>query len=215
MGRALVIAVDGPAASGKGTLSRRLANLYGLKHLDTGRLYRGVAWLMLKDGLDPRSAEAAAKVAESFDPGALDNAELRSAEVGRGASLVAVHPEVRDALFAFQRRFGETPPGAVLDGRDIGTVIFPDAQVKFYITASVEERGRRRFEELRAGDPNLTLEAVTDQLRRRDERDQNRAEAPLKPAPDAELIDTSKLNPEEVLGRAARIIDNTMKAPAG
>lgn len=212
MGTSLVIAVDGPAASGKGTLCRRLASLYGIKYLDTGRLYRGVAWLMLKDGLNPRDEEAATAVARAFDPESLDTAELRTGEVGRGASHVAVHPGVRQALFEFQRAFGETPPGAVLDGRDIGTVIFPDATVKLFITASVEERAKRRFAELRVQDPNLSLESVTEDLRRRDERDQSRAEAPLLPAAEAELIDTSKLNPEEVLARASRIIDNTVKA---
>ncbi|NNU17209.1 (d)CMP kinase [Parvularcula sp. ZS-1/3] len=212
MGKPLIIAIDGPAASGKGTLSRRLANLYGLKHLDTGTLYRGVAWLMLRDDLDPRDAEAAAEVARAFDPEALGTADLRTPTVGRGASLVAVHEGVRKALFDFQRSFGLTPPGAVLDGRDIGTVIFPDATVKFFITASAEERAKRRYEELRVQDQSVTFENTLAELKRRDERDQNREEAPLKPAAEAEIIDTSKLTPDEVLGRASRIIDNIRKA---
>ncbi|NRA30953.1 MAG: (d)CMP kinase [Parvularculaceae bacterium] len=210
MDQAIVIAVDGPAAAGKGTLSRRLASLYGLKYLDTGRLYRGVAWMMLEKGLNPRDEDAACTIARAFDPEALDTAELRTGEVGKAASHVAVHPGVRQALFEFQRAFGATPPGAVLDGRDIGTVIFPDATVKLFVTASVEERARRRFEELRLQDPNLTLATVEGDLRRRDERDQSREEAPLKPAPEAELIDTSKLNPEEVLGRASRFVDQAL-----
>ncbi|MFC3303364.1 (d)CMP kinase [Parvularcula lutaonensis] len=207
----MIIAVDGPAASGKGTLSRRLASLYGLKHLDTGALYRGVAWLMLKRDLDPRDADQATEVARNFDPEALGSAELRTPTVGRGASLVAVHEGVRSALFDFQRNFGLTPPGAVLDGRDIGTVIFPDATVKFFITASPEERARRRYEELRVQDPSVTYESTLEELRRRDERDQSRAEAPLKPAADAEIIDTSKLTPDEVLARASRLVDNALR----
>lgn len=205
-----MIAVDGPAASGKGTLSRRLASLYGLRYLDTGRLYRGVALMMLKGGFDPTDENAATRTARAFDPDTLDTAELRTAEVGRAASHVAVHAGVREALMEFQRDFGNTPPGAILDGRDIGTVIFPDAPVKLYITASVEERARRRYEELRVQDPSLSLDAVTAELRRRDERDQGREEAPLRPAAEAELIDTSKLTPEEVLARATRIIDQAI-----
>lgn len=214
MGAPLIIAVDGPAASGKGTLSRRIASLYGVRYLDTGRLYRGVAWMMLQRDLDPRDAERAAETASTFDPGDLETAELRTAEVGRAASLVAVHEGVRKALFDFQRRYGLTPPGAVLDGRDIGTVIFPDATVKLFITASAEERARRRFEELRTSDDSVTYEVTLEELRRRDERDQSRAEAPLLPAAEAEVIDTSKLTPDEVLARASRIIDNASKALA-
>ncbi|MEM1409994.1 MAG: (d)CMP kinase [Pseudomonadota bacterium] len=207
MGTPLVIAVDGPAASGKGTLSHRLASLYRLKHLDTGKLYRGVAWQMLESGADPKDEAAAVLAAERFDPEAAHRAELRTGPVGRAASHVAVHPGVRRALYDFQRRFGETMPGAVLDGRDIGTVIFPDAAVKLFITANVEERAKRRFAELSAQDPSLSLAAVIDELKRRDERDQSRDEAPLTPAADAELIDTSKLSPEMVVARAARFID--------
>lgn len=214
MSDALIIAVDGPAASGKGTLSRRLASLYGLRYLDTGRLYRGVAWLMLRDGLDPNDEDAATSVARAFDPTELETAELRTGEVGRIASRVAVHAGVRSALFEFQQAFGREAPGAVLDGRDIGTVIFPDAAVKLFITASVEERARRRYDELKVQDPSLTLETVTDELRRRDERDQSREEAPLIPAADAELIDTSKLTPEEVLARASRFVDQAVAATA-
>lgn len=215
MGESLIIAVDGPAASGKGTLSRRIASLYGLRYLDTGRLYRGVAWLMLQKDLDPRDADQASEVARHFDPMALETAELRTPTVGRGASLVAVHEGVRSALFDFQRNFGLTAPGAVLDGRDIGTVIFPDATVKLFITASLEERARRRYEELKIQDPSLSQQTVLEDLRRRDERDQSREEAPMKPAADAELIDTSKLGPEEVMARAARIIDNAVRAKSG
>lgn len=212
MSKPLIIAVDGPAASGKGTLSRRIASLYGLRFLDTGRLYRGVAWMMLRQDTDPRDAELAAQTARNFDPSALETAELRTAAVGRAASLVAVHEGVRKALFDFQRRYGTEMPGAVLDGRDIGTVIFPDATVKLFITANLEERARRRFEELRQQDSSLTFDVTLSELRRRDERDQNREEAPLLPAADAEVIDTSKLTPDEVFARASRLIDNTVKA---
>lgn len=214
MSKPLIIAVDGPAASGKGTLSRRIASVYGLRYLDTGTLYRGVAWCVLQAGGDPRDEESAVAVARSLDLDGVDTADLRTAAVGRAASHVAVHPGVRQALFDFQRRYGATAPGAVLDGRDIGTVIFPDASVKLFITASVEERAKRRFAELRQQDENLTLETVADELRRRDERDQSRAEAPLIPAADAELIDTSKLSPEEVLARASRFIDAAIERQA-
>jgi cytidylate kinase len=212
MSKPLVIAIDGPAASGKGTLSRRLASFYGLRHLDTGALYRGVAWLMLRDGLNPREEDLAVEVARSFDPEVLVDADLRTPAVGRGASLVAVHEGVRGALFNFQRAFGLSEPGAVLDGRDIGTVIFPDATVKFFITASPEERAQRRYLELRASDEGVTYESTLAELKRRDERDQNREEAPLKPAAEAEIIDTSKLSPDEVMARAVRIVDNVVKA---
>lgn len=214
MSKPLIVAVDGPAASGKGTLSRRLASVYGLKFLDTGTLYRGVAWRVLQSGGDPRDEASSVDVAQQLDLEGVDTAELRTAEVGRAASHVAVHPGVRQALFDFQRRFGETLPGAVLDGRDIGTVIFPDATVKLFITANVEERARRRYAELKIQDPSLSLETVTADLRRRDERDQSRNEAPLTPAADAELIDTSKLSPEEVLSRASRVIDNAVAKTA-
>ncbi|WP_370468215.1 (d)CMP kinase [Parvularcula maris] len=207
----MIIAIDGPAASGKGTLSRRLASFYGLRHLDTGTLYRGVAWIMLRDGFEPRDEAAAVKVARAFDPEILGSADLRTPAVGRSASLVAVHEGVRKALFDFQRSFGLQKPGAVLDGRDIGTVIFPDATVKFFITASPEERAQRRYLELRASDEGVTYEGTLAELKRRDERDQSREEAPLKPAAEAEIIDTSKLTPDEVMARAVRIIDNVVR----
>ena len=168
--------------------------------------------MMLQADLDPRDAEKAAEMAEKFDPDQLETAELRTAQVGRAASLVAVHEGVRKALFEFQRRYGLTEPGAVLDGRDIGTVIFPDATVKLFITASPEERARRRYEELRMSDESVTYEVTLEELRRRDERDQSRAEAPLLPSAEAEVIDTSKLTPDEVLARASRFIDNALKA---
>lgn len=207
----LIIAVDGPAASGKGTLSRRLASLYGLRYLDTGRLYRGVAWQVLQRGLDPRNEAEAAEAARSFDAATLDTPELRTPEVGRAASLVAVHEPVRAALLDFQRDFGRQLPGAILDGRDIGTVIFPDAAVKLYVTASMEERARRRFEEARAQDPTLTLEDMTEQIRRRDERDQGRAAAPMKPAADAHLLDTTSLDIDAAFAAACRVIDRALE----
>jgi cytidylate kinase len=210
MTKPLIIAVDGPAASGKGTLSRRLASLYGLRHLDTGRLYRGVAWMLLRDDRDPRDETEAEAAARAFDEAALDLPELRSAEVGRAASLVAVHPGVRTALLDFQRGFGRNPPGAVIDGRDIGTVIFPDAPAKLYITASVEERARRRFEELRAQDTNLTMASMIEQINRRDDRDRGRTVAPMRPAGDAHLLDTTDLTIDETFAAACRYIDRVV-----
>jgi cytidylate kinase len=211
MSDALVIAVDGPAASGKGTLSRRIARLYGLRYLDTGRLYRGVAWMVLQSDRDPRSETEAAEAAARIDPAALDAPELRTAEVGRAASLVAVHQPVRDALFDFQRNFGAELPGAVIDGRDIGTVIFPDAPVKIFVTASTEERARRRFEELRQQDSSLTMSAMIDQIKRRDERDRGRDAAPMRPAADAHLLDTTSLDIDATFAAACRVIDRALK----
>ncbi|MEE4208930.1 MAG: (d)CMP kinase [Parvularcula sp.] len=208
----IIIAVDGPAASGKGTLSRRLSSLYGLRYLDTGRLYRGVAWMLLSSDRDPRNASEAEEAAARFDASALESPELRTAEVGRAASLVAVHPGVRSALLEFQRSFGKPMPGAVIDGRDIGTVIFPDAPVKLYITASTEERARRRFEELRAQDSNLTMASMIEQIQRRDERDRGREVAPLRPANDAYLLDTTDMTIDQTFAAACRHIDRTLEA---
>ena len=211
----LVIAVDGPAAAGKGTLSRRLGSYYQLAYLDTGTLYRGVGWLMLREGLDPRNEEDAAATARRFSIEELEHADIRTGDVARAASVVAVQPEVRAALLDYQRNFAANPPGqargAVLDGRDIGTVVCPDATVKLFVTAKAETRARRRWYELKVGDPSLSEQSVLDDIKRRDARDQGRAEAPLKPAEGAVLLDTSSLSIDRVFAEARRVIDRAIE----
>ncbi len=190
----LVIAVDGPAASGKSTLARRIAEHYGLPFLDTGLLYRAVGRRVLAAGGDPGDEASATKAALALAPADVDAGQLRGEGTGQAASKVAAFPSVRAALLPFQRNFAATPPGAVLAGRDVGTVICPDATMKVFVTASVEERARRRFEELRQrGDPTIYA-AVLEELRERDRRDQDRAVAPLRPAPDAWVLDTTDLD---------------------
>ena len=190
----LVIAVDGPAASGKSTLARRIAEHYGLPFLDTGLLYRAVGRRVLAAGGDPGDEASATKAALALAPADVDAGQLRGEGTGQAASKVAAFPSVRAALLPFQRNFAATPPGAVLAGRDVGTVICPDATLKVFVTATVEERARRRFEELRQrGDPTIYA-AVLEELRERDRRDQDRAVAPLRPAPDAWVLDTTDLD---------------------
>jgi len=186
------VAIDGPAAAGKGTISRALAARFGLAHLDTGLLYRAVG----ARGGDPVAA------ARSLGPADLERPDLRSLAAGQAASRVAVIPEVRAALTEFQRRFARRPGGAVLDGRDIGTVICPDAQVKLYVTASPEVRARRRLAELGEGDFGQVLAEV----RERDRRDMDRAEAPLRPADDAVILDTSEMTIDEAVDRAVALV---------
>ncbi|MEO1015154.1 MAG: (d)CMP kinase [Pseudomonadota bacterium] len=207
-----VIALDGPAASGKGTLARRLAAHYGFAHLDTGVLYRGVAWMMMNDGWDTGDADAAGRYARAFSLDQIEGAPIRSREVGAGASKVAAVPAVRAALLQFQRRFASNPPGgaagAILDGRDIGTVVCPDACVKFFITASPEARAKRRWLELREEKPDLTEAAILEDIRERDARDAARKDAPMKPSEDAEIINTTDLTEEAVSAAAQAIIDD-------
>lgn len=188
----LIIAVDGPAASGKTTLARRLAAAFGLAFLDTGLLYRAVARKLLDAGRSFDDEPAAVAAAETVGPADLDPARLRDEQVGQGASRVAALPGVRRALLAYQRRFGEDAPGAVLAGRDIGTVVRPDASHKIFVTASVEERARRRCRELQALGVAAIYERVLEELRERDARDRSRAIAPLVPASDAFVIDTTE-----------------------
>lgn len=211
----LVIALDGPAASGKGTLAQRIASAYDLAYLDTGSLYRGVAWLMLQAGEDPADAAAAARAAEGFSLNALAGADIRAREVGAAASKVAAMPGVRKALLDFQRRFAAAPPegkrGAVLDGRDIGTVVCPDAQVKFFVIASPEVRARRRWLELRGARPDLTEAEVFADLSERDARDAARLDAPMAMAEDAELLDTTHLSIEAAFAAARRVIDGVLR----
>ena len=203
-----VIAIDGTFASGKGTLGKRLATHYGLSYLDTGKLYRAAAYAVMQAGDDPENADHAAQAAKALTGQELDNPILKSGEVAVNASKVAVHPEVRQALFQFQRDFAAK--GAVLDGRDIGTVICPDADVKFYVDAKAEVRAKRRHTELTGYGEEITFETVLAQLVERDNRDKNRKEAPLKAANDAHLIETSELGIDEVFNIAVRITDGVL-----
>ena len=202
----MIIAIDGPAASGKGTLGKRLAAHYGLRHLDTGLIYRAVAKSLLDAGHSPGN-RARALAAAVIDPSRFDEAALKSQAVGEAASHVSAIAEVRRALLAFQRSFGRTPPGAVLDGRDIGTVIFPDADVKIFVTATPQVRARRRAVELQAAGGMVNEQEVLADILRRDERDTSRAAAPLKPAPDAHLLDTTHLDIDAAFRAAIDIVE--------
>ena len=200
----MIIAVDGPAAAGKGTIARALAQHFGYHHLDTGTLYRRVGLELLKSDGDIHDSKVAAAIAQNLHSYAWLDYELRTEAVGAAASIVAGIPEVRAALLDFQRSFAEQKPGAVLDGRDIGTVVCPNAHVKLFITASPEVRARRRLAELQESGADVTFEAVLQDIRQRDERDQNRAVAPLACAPDAVIIDTSKMGAEQAIAVAVR-----------
>jgi CMP/dCMP kinase len=209
----LVVAVDGPAASGKSTLARRLAAHFALRFLDTGLLYRAVARAMLDRGLDPGDADAAVGAARSLAPEDVDPARLRGEGVGQGASKVAAVPAVRAALLPFQRRFAASASGAVLAGRDVGTVVCPDARFKLFVTASDEERARRRHEELlRARGDAPIYAAVLEELRERDRRDADRAIAPMRVAPDAWVLDTTRLDAEAAFQAACRRIEAGIRA---
>ena len=205
----MIIAIDGPAASGKGTLGKKLAAHYGLRHLDTGLLYRAVAKAALDAGARPDDAAAAVAAAKALDPATFDESALKSAAVGEAASVVSAIPEVRAALLAFQRDFAAKPPGAVLDGRDIGTVICPDADVKIFVTASPEARAGRRAKEYAASGQPADPAAVLADIQRRDERDMNRAAAPLKQAPDAYLLDTTTLDIDAAIRAAIDLVEGS------
>ena len=198
----MIIAIDGPAASGKGTLGKRLAAHFGLRHLDTGLIYRAVAKALLDAGRALDDKTHAVLAARALDPAAFDEKVLKGHAMGEAASIVSAIPEVRAALVAFQRDFAAAPPGAVLDGRDIGTVICPDAEVKIFVVAAPEVRARRRAAELRAAGQVADEAAILEDIRRRDERDRSRAVAPLKPAPDAVELDTSDLDVEAAVASA-------------
>ena len=201
----MIIAVDGPTASGKGTIAKALAAHFGLPHLDTGLLYRAVGRQVFLDGGDPdNGGDALAGCA--FPDTLLNGPQLRDEETGGLASRVSVHPPVRQALFDRQRKFAEQAGGAVLDGRDIGTVIAPEAEAKLFVTASVEARAQRRFLEMRERGAGVTLLEIQDDLRRRDERDRSRAVAPLVPAEDAMVIDTSALDRDEAISAAIEAV---------
>lgn len=207
----MIVAIDGPAASGKGTLARRLAAHYGLPHLDTGLLYRGVGRIMLDRGFPLDNTELAETIARHLNLADLADERLRTREAGEAASVVAAHRPVREALLDMQRAFARQAGGAVLDGRDIGTVIAPEAEAKLFVTASAEERARRRFRELSGrGDipgTDAAYEDVLDDIRRRDERDSSRADAPLAAAADAVVIDTTALGIAEAFAAALAAVE--------
>ena len=206
----MIIAIDGPTASGKGTIAKRVAAHYGFHLLDTGLLYRAVARAVLDASQSLENSEAATTCAQKLDFGALDEIRLRTREIGDAASVVSAYPGVRQALFEGQRLFAQKKPGAVLDGRDIGTVICPEAEAKLFITASPEIRAHRRWIELVKLDPALSEESVLADIRRRDERDSNRSNAPLKIADDARLLDTSLMDIETASREALRLIEASL-----
>lgn len=203
----LLIAIDGPAASGKGTLAKRLAAHYGLPHLDTGLLYRAVALALIDAGGGLDDAAAAARAATALDAGRLDDPRLRARAMGEAASRISAVPAVRAGLLAWQRRFAADPQGAVLDGRDIGTVVCPQARIKLFITASSAERARRRHLELSARGETSTLEAIHADIEARDARDAGRAAAPLRMAEDAVRLDTTDLDADAAFARARAIVE--------
>jgi cytidylate kinase len=203
----MIIAIDGPAASGKGTIARHLAQVYGLHHLDTGLLYRAVAKGVLDAGHPLDDVEKAIDVAVRLDPAKFDENALKLQPITEAASVVAAIPQVRQALMSYQRQFATKPPGAVLDGRDIGTVIAPGADVKLFVVATPEIRAQRRTLELRARGEQAEESDVLADLLKRDERDSRRTVAPLKAAPDAHLLDTSHLGIDAAFRAAVKIVE--------
>ena len=203
----MIIAIDGTTASGKGTIARRLAAHYGLPHMDTGRLYRAVAVAAMKQDVPLDAAGPLADIARMLDLSDFVEHELRSAEAGKAASVVAAIPSVRQALFELQRAFATRAGGALLDGRDIGTVIAPDANVKLWVDADVRQRGERRWRELVGHGEDVTLDQVIDQLKIRDARDQGRTDAPAAMAADAILIDTTDLTIDAAVERAMAAVE--------
>ena len=202
----LTIAIDGPAASGKGTIARRIAEKYALRHLDTGLLYRAVAVLCAAEKIPLADAAATGTRAASLDPTDLEGGGLRSAAAGRGASVVAAHPPVRAALLDWQREFATQPPGAVLDGRDIGTVVLPTARAKLYVTAEPDVRAARRWREL-SKDRDIAYRDVLRDIEERDARDAARTDAPMRQADDAALLDTTNMTIDGAVEEAIRLID--------
>jgi cytidylate kinase len=205
----MIIAIDGPAASGKGTLGKKLAARYGLRHLDTGLIYRAVAKALIDAGHAPSDTAAAIAAAQALDTAHFDEQALKSHAVGEAASVVSTIPKVRTALLSFQRIFAATPPGAVLDGRDIGTVVCPGADVKIFVTATPEVRAHRRALEYQSAGRPIDEAAVLADIIKRDERDRSRAAAPLKQAPDAHLLDTTHLDIDAAIRAAIDIVEAT------
>jgi cytidylate kinase len=203
----MIIAIDGPAASGKGTLGKRLAAAYGFRHLDTGLLYRAVAKALIDLGGPLDDAIRATAAARTLDPATFDEAVLKGHAIGEAASVVSAIPAVRDALLAYQRAFAARPPGAVLDGRDIGTVIAPGAEVKIFVTATPQARASRRVNEMQQRGEAVSEQDVLADILRRDERDTQRTIAPLKPAPDAHLLDTTALDIDAAFRAALAIVE--------
>ena len=203
----MIIAIDGPAASGKGTLAKKLAAHYGLHHLDTGLLYRAVAQALIAAGEPLDDPDKAGAAARALDPARFDEALLKGHAAGEAASIVSAIPAVRAALVDLQRNFAARPPGAVLDGRDIGTVICPDAEVKIYVTASPETRAHRRWLEAAAKAQSVNESDILADIRRRDERDAGRAVAPLKPAADAHRLDTTDLDIDGAFRAAVALVE--------
>ncbi len=211
----MIVAIDGPAAAGKGTLGRRLAQHYNLAFLDTGGLYRAVALKILDNGGDPADPATAEAAAKAVRPADLETPRLREDAVSKAASVVAAQPPVRAALLAFQRDFARHPPagfaGALLDGRDIGTVVCPDATVKLFVTASPEARAMRRFKELQAAGEGIIYSRVLQDIEQRDARDRERQMAPLRPARDAIELDTTALDADAAFTKAADLIARKLK----
>jgi cytidylate kinase len=210
----MIIAIDGPAASGKGTLAKRLAEAFGLPHLDTGLLYRATARAVLDAGRDLHDETAAVAAASALNLLDFDELRLRGKDMGEAASIVAAVPAVRAALIAVQRSFAARPAGAVLDGRDIGTVICPDADAKIFVTATAEARARRRLLELESRGEQIDHAAVLADIRRRDERDSGRSSAPLKAAADAETLDTTNLDIKAAYSAALKIVTKRLALAA-
>ncbi|OIR08017.1 cytidylate kinase [mine drainage metagenome] len=208
----MIIAIDGPAAAGKGTLARRLAAHFGLNYLDTGALYRAVGLAVLRAGGDPAEAAAAEAAARALDPAGLADPALRGEAAGAAASKVAALPGVRAALLAFQRDYAARAPGAVLDGRDIGTVVCPKAEVKLFVTASLEKRAERRLKELLDKGVSVISEQVLRDMQERDARDSARSVAPLVPAADAVVLDTSALDADAAFAAAVEVISQRHSA---
>ena len=206
----MIIAVDGPAASGKGTIARALARHYGLPHMDTGVLYRALGLAMLRAGQDPADAAAAEAAVALLDPALGADPAIRDGATARAASVVSAHPAVRAALLARQRDFAHRSGGAVLDGRDIGTVIVPHADAKLFVTASPDVRADRRFRELSASDPHVSREAVLGDILARDARDSGRQDAPMRAAADAALLDTTDLDIEAAVSRAIALVETRL-----
>lgn len=207
----MIIAIDGPAASGKGTLGKKLAAHFGLRHLDTGLLYRAVAKTLMDAGESYSDVAKAAAAAQSLDLSRFDEAALKDRAVGEAASIVSAIPEVRAALVRLQRQFAATPPGAVMDGRDIGTVICPDAAVKIFVTASPEVRARRRAKEFAAQGQAVDEAMVLADILRRDERDTTRKISPMKPAADAHLLDTTGMDIDAVFRAAVALVERARR----